>query len=91
MRKVFLNMTMTLDGYFCGPSGELDWMSQAPDQEQSDDIVDFFQGVDQGFINPRRKTLGFSRRDTRRVPLGPVGNGGVRVSASLRQKQNASL
>ncbi|BCL83794.1 hypothetical protein ccbrp13_62590 [Ktedonobacteria bacterium brp13] len=50
MRKVVLNMTMTLDGFFCGPNGELDWMSQAPDQELNDDIVAFFQGVDQGFI-----------------------------------------
>lgn len=50
MRKVFLNMTMTLDGFFCGPNGELDWMSQTPDQELNDDIVAFFQGVEQGFI-----------------------------------------
>jgi dihydrofolate reductase len=50
MRNVFLNMTMTLDGFFCGPNGELDWMSQTPDQELNDDIVAFFQGVDQGFI-----------------------------------------
>lgn len=50
MRKVFLTMTMTLDGFFCGPNGELDWMSQTPDQELNDDLVAFFQGVDQGFI-----------------------------------------
>lgn len=50
MRKVILNMTMTFDGFFCGPNGELDWMSQAPDQELNDDIVAFFQGIDQGFI-----------------------------------------
>jgi dihydrofolate reductase len=43
-------MTMTLDGFFCGPNGELDWMSQVPDQELNDDIVAFFQGADQGFI-----------------------------------------
>ena len=50
MRKVFLNMTMTFDGFFAGPHGELDWMSQTPDQELNDDIVAFFQRVDQGFI-----------------------------------------
>ena len=50
MRKVFLTMTMTFDGFFCGPNGELDWMSQTPDQELNDDLVGFFQGVDQGFI-----------------------------------------
>jgi dihydrofolate reductase len=50
MRNVFLTMTMTLDGFFCGPNGELDWMAQAPDQELTDDLVTFFQSVDQGFI-----------------------------------------
>ncbi|HZR41608.1 MAG TPA: dihydrofolate reductase family protein [Ktedonobacteraceae bacterium] len=50
MRKVVLNMTMTLDGFFAGPNGELDWMSRTPDQELNDDIVAFFQGIDRGFI-----------------------------------------
>ncbi len=50
MSKVFLSMTMTLDGFFAGPHGELDWMSQAPDQELNDDIVTLFQGIDRGFI-----------------------------------------
>jgi dihydrofolate reductase len=50
MRKVFLYMTMTCDGFFSGPNGELDWMSQTPDQELNDDIVALFQGFDSGFI-----------------------------------------
>jgi dihydrofolate reductase len=50
MRKLFLSMTMTLDGFFCGPNGELDWMSQIPDQELNDDIVAVFQDVDDGFM-----------------------------------------
>jgi dihydrofolate reductase len=50
MRNVVLNMTMTLDGFFCGPNGELDWMAQTPDQELNDDLIAFFQSVDQGFI-----------------------------------------
>jgi dihydrofolate reductase len=50
MKKVFLYMTMTLDGFFAGPHGELDWMSQTLDQELTDDIVAFFQGIDRGFI-----------------------------------------
>jgi dihydrofolate reductase len=49
-RKVILTMTMTFDGFFAGPHGELDWMVQAPDQELNDDIVAFFQRVDRGFI-----------------------------------------
>ena len=50
VRKVFLYMTMTCDGYFAGPHGELDWMSQTPDQELTDDVVAYFQGIDRGFI-----------------------------------------
>jgi dihydrofolate reductase len=50
MRKVVLYMTMTCDGFFAGPHGELDWMSQTPDQELNDDIVAFFQSFDSGFI-----------------------------------------
>ena len=43
-------MTMTFDGFFAGPHGELDWMSQTPDQELNDHMVAFFQGIDRGFI-----------------------------------------
>src|SRR5260370_33428591 len=50
IRNVVLNMTMTFDGFFAGPHGELDWMVQTPDQELNDDIVAFFQGIDRGFI-----------------------------------------
>ena len=41
---------MTCDGFFAGPHGELDWMSQIPDQELNDDLVGFFQNIDRGFI-----------------------------------------
>lgn len=50
MRNVILNMTMSMDGFFARPHGELDWMVQTPDQELNDDIVAFFQSIDQGFI-----------------------------------------
>ena len=50
MRKVFLYMTMTFDGFFSGPHGELDWMAQTPDQEMNDEIVALFEGFDSGFI-----------------------------------------
>src|SRR5438270_7521629 len=49
-RKVFLYMTMTCDGFFSGPNGELDWMVQAPDQELNDDIVDLLKRADAGFM-----------------------------------------
>jgi dihydrofolate reductase len=50
MSKVVLYMTMTFDGFFAGPQGELDWMVQIPDQELTEDTVAFFQGIDRGFI-----------------------------------------
>ena len=50
MRKVFLYMTMTFDGFFSGPNGELDWMRQTPDQELNDDIVALLKSADAGFM-----------------------------------------
>jgi len=50
MRKVFLYMTMTFDGFFSGSNGELDWMVQTPDQELNDDIVDILKRADTGFM-----------------------------------------
>lgn len=50
MSHVVLAMSMTLDGFFCGPSGELDWLSQAADPELNDDSVSFFDRFDRGFI-----------------------------------------
>jgi hypothetical protein len=53
MTKLVLTMTMSLDGFFSGPEGELDWMTQAPDPEFSHDNVssfDRFDRFDRGFI-----------------------------------------
>jgi dihydrofolate reductase len=50
MRKVFLYMTMTCDGFFSGPNGELDWIGQTPDQELNDDIVALLKSADAGFM-----------------------------------------
>ena len=50
MAKLVLSMTMSLDGFFSGPGGELDWMAQAPDPEFSRDNVAFFDRFDRGFI-----------------------------------------
>jgi dihydrofolate reductase len=50
MAKLVLTMTMSLDGFFSGPGGELDWMTQAPDPEFSRDNVAFFDRFDRGFI-----------------------------------------
>jgi dihydrofolate reductase len=50
MAKLVLTMTMSLDGFFSGPGGELDWMTQAHDPEFSRDNVSFFDRFERGFI-----------------------------------------
>jgi len=50
MPKLVLAMAMSLDGFFSGPDGELDWMTQAPDPDFSRDNLAFFDSVDRGFI-----------------------------------------
>jgi hypothetical protein len=50
MRTLFLNMTMSLDGYVAGPNGQLDWMTTKPDPELTADIVAQLRRADEGFI-----------------------------------------
>ncbi len=50
MRKVFVYMTMSLDGYLAGPAGELDWMMRTHDAELNADIVSLMFNADTGLI-----------------------------------------
>lgn len=50
MRTLRLFMTMSCDGFFAGPGGELDWMSQVPDQEMNRDVVDLLSQADMGIM-----------------------------------------
>jgi len=50
MRKIFLYMTCTADGFVAGPDNELDWMSQATDDELTADIVALLGTADAGFL-----------------------------------------
>ncbi len=52
MRKVFLYMTMSLDGFIAGPNNELDWMDgeAASDPELNKDIVDLISAADTGLM-----------------------------------------
>ncbi len=50
MRKIFLYMTMTLDGYLASPSGELDWMLRTHDEELNADIAALLNSADTGLI-----------------------------------------
>jgi dihydrofolate reductase len=49
MRTVRLYMTMTCDGCFAGPSGELDWMAAA-DPEMNRDVIDLIGQADTAFM-----------------------------------------
>lgn len=50
MRTVRLFMTMSCDGFFGGPGGELDWMAAAPDPELNQDIVALIGQSDTAFM-----------------------------------------
>ena len=50
MRRVFIYLTMSLDGFIAGPNNELDWMLQTADPELTRDMVTLFEGVDAGFL-----------------------------------------
>ncbi|MGZ6346360.1 MAG: hypothetical protein ACXWNC_02155, partial [Anaerolineales bacterium] len=52
MRKIFLYMTMTLDGFIAGPGNELDWMNESAgsDPELNKDIVTLISRADTGFM-----------------------------------------
>lgn len=51
MRKVYLIMTMTFDGFLTGPDNEMDWMgSVAPDPEVDRDIITLMESADTGLM-----------------------------------------
>lgn len=50
MRKIFLYMTMTLDGFVAGVDNELDWMVQTPDPELNADTVALLRSADAGIL-----------------------------------------
>lgn len=50
MRKIFLYMTMTCDGYLAGPDNQLDWFHLPEDQELNSDIVAIIGSADTGIM-----------------------------------------
>ena len=50
MRKIFLYMTTTLDGFIAGPSNELNWMLDTADQVLNDDIIALLRASEGGFL-----------------------------------------
>ena len=50
MRKVYLFMAMSLDGFFSGTNGELDWLTTVPDKELNNDTIALLDRADAGFM-----------------------------------------
>jgi hypothetical protein len=50
MRKIYLYMTTTLDGFIAGPGNELDWMLDTPDKALNHDTVALLRAADAGFL-----------------------------------------
>ncbi|HEX7928162.1 MAG TPA: hypothetical protein VF678_11255 [bacterium] len=41
MRKLVLKMSMTVDGFVCGPNGEIDWIFRGSDPSSREWMVGF--------------------------------------------------
>ncbi|HKG06366.1 MAG TPA: dihydrofolate reductase family protein [Pedobacter sp.] len=46
MRKVILDLTLTLDGYIEGPNGEIDWIAADGHTDFADVLIDILDGID---------------------------------------------
>ncbi len=58
MRKLKLQVQMTIDGYIAGPNGEMDWMSQNWDDDLKDYVTALTEHVD-GILLGRKLAEGF--------------------------------
>jgi len=59
MRKLKLQMQMTLDGFVAGPEGQLDWVSREMDQDQLNSLNLLTQSIDT-IVMGRKMAPGFS-------------------------------
>lgn len=59
MRKLILQMHMTMDGFVVGPNGELDWMQAEMNPEQLQLLQDLTESMDT-IILGRKMTEGFT-------------------------------
>lgn len=50
MRKIYLYMASTADGFIAGPGNELDWMLDTTDKALNDDTVALLRAADGGFL-----------------------------------------
>jgi dihydrofolate reductase len=49
MRKIILDLAVTLDGYIEGPNGEIDWLATGDDTDFGDILTDILTGIDTVF------------------------------------------
>jgi dihydrofolate reductase len=59
MKKLKLQMQMTLDGFVAGPEGQLDWMSQEMDQDQLNSLSLLTESIDT-IVMGRKMAPGFA-------------------------------
>jgi dihydrofolate reductase len=60
MKKLILQMQMTMDGFVAGPNGELDWMGIEMDTKQFQLLQDLTEGMDTILLG-RKMTEGFTK------------------------------
>ena len=46
MRKIILDLAVTLDSFIEGPNGEIDWCIMNEDEDEGSDFIDFVAGID---------------------------------------------
>jgi dihydrofolate reductase len=59
MRKLKLQMQVTLDGFVAGPEGELDWMSNIENDKQSQELIIQLTDTSDLIIMGRKMSSGF--------------------------------
>jgi hypothetical protein len=68
MRRLVLKMSMSLDGFVCGPNGELDWIFRSLDDELTAWQLDALwqAGVHRGLEAREKQSLRHRRRGAHR-------------------------
>lgn len=70
MRKLILQMQMTIDGFVAGPEGQLDWMTQEMDPKQLQILQQLTEGMDTILLG-RKMANGFTTYWESVVANGP--------------------
>jgi len=60
MRKLRLQMNMTIDGFVAGPEGQLDWMTGPPDEKQLNLLSELTDSMDT-ILMGRKMSAGFTQ------------------------------